>query len=244
MKKNGLLFLFVLSTFDLFSQINNGNFVIAFDGNYMKTSTDNGVTTNFTDNKGQYLNISSSIGHFFTNSFVVGIGLDYIWVKEVRDNTLKFNNFIQEEEMKITSKALLPNLYLGYYYQIINNLYFNANIKFCYGKFNSEYTTLYAGMGLFNTDSTFINLTPHDSYVKGYSMESKYNYFSTKISPELTYFISPKFGINIGLGGIEYSIIDWKSNNSNWTVSFNPNYWKFGIKINLIKTPAHTRYKT
>lgn len=222
MKKNVLIVLIVFSTFDLFGQISKGDIIISFDGNYMKTNSENGVTTNMINTNVQYLSIGSSLGYFFSNQFLMGIGLDYNWGKETRFNEIYFNNFLQQEEMDIKSRVLLPNIYLGFYFPIISKLYFNTNLNFNYGIVKSDYKTFYAGAG-----------PSFNSYSKSSAKESKSDYFSSRICPELTYFISSKISLCLGLGGIKYSLIDWKNENSNWTVNFNPSYWEFGIKIKI-----------
>lgn len=228
MKKSVIIVLIVFSTMDLFGQINKGDIIISFDGNYMNTKTENGVTTNLSSTKGQYLSIGSSFGYFFSNQFIMGIGLNYDWGKETRANKLYFNNFVQEEVMDITSNVILPNIYLGYYFPITSKLSFNTNLKLSYGVIKSDYSTLYAGAGSFITDSV---INTNSNYFRGSEKQSKTDYFSTQICPELTYFISSKFSICLGLGGLEYSLIDWKK--EKWIVNFNPSYWKFGIKFKI-----------
>lgn len=217
-----LIVFIVLSTMDLFGQISKGNFIISFDGNYMKTNTESGVMTNRLNSSGQYLSIGSSLGYFFSNRFIIGIALDYNWRKEKRFSKLLINNLMQQEGMYIKSKVILPNIYLGLYFPITNKLYFNTNLKFSYGIINADYKTIYWAV----SDSTL-------TYIRGYSDESKSDFFSAQICPELTYFITPKFGLCLGLGGIGYSLIDWKKENSFWIVNFNPSYWEFGFKVKI-----------
>jgi len=234
MKKNVLIALIVLSTLDVFSQIDKGQIVVAVDGYFMKSTTENGVTTNQNVTQGKYLSTGASVGYFITDRIIAGVGLDYYWSKESRTSELMINRNFQIEVMNIKSKAFLPNIYLGYYHPIINKLYISTNLKFSYGKVKSEYNTLMAGMVFFPSD-TILELS--DRYPSGYSIGSEkssdVDYFSSKIFPELTYFIFPKFSLCVGLGGVEYSLTDWKADNSSWTINFNPNYWKFGIKLKI-----------
>jgi len=234
MKKNVLIVLIVLSTLDLFSQIEKGRIIVSIDGNYMKTTTENGVTSNQHVSQIKNLNIGTSVGYFISDRFVLGVGLDYYWNKESRTTELMINRFFQSEVMNIKSKAFLPNIYLGFYYPIINKLCINANFKLSYGKIKSEYNTLIAGSVYYPTD-TITKLTDRYSstYVNGSERNSEADLFSAEILPELTYLISSKFGLCLGLGGVEYSMIDWKTDNSSWIVSFNPNSWRFKIKIKI-----------
>lgn len=234
MKKNVLIVLIILSTQDLFSQIDKGKIIISVDGNYMKSTTENGVTTSQNLVQGKYLSVGASVGYFITDRFIAGLGLDYNWNKEDRTTELMINRFLLIEEMHIKSKALLPNIYLGYYYQIINKLYINTNLKFSYGKAKSEYNTLFANFADYPSDTMRVPDDWYSSrYIIGKDKSSGVDFFSAKILPELTYFISQKFSLCLGLGGVEYSMIDWKTDNSYWIVNFNPAYWKFGIKIRI-----------
>jgi hypothetical protein len=232
MKKNVLIAFIVFSTLDLFGQISKGKYIISLEGNYMKSNAENGVTTNLSSLNGQYLNIGFSYGGFFSDHFVFGVGFDYNWVKEARYNKLYVNNIIQLEKMDIKSNVFLPNIYLGFYFQIISKLYFNTNLKISYGIIKSDYETISAGS--VNTISDSISIIDNNEpFLRSSTKESKSGYFSSQISPELTYFVSPKFGLFLGLGKIEYSVIDWKKESSNWVVNFNPSYWKFGLKVNI-----------
>jgi len=222
MKKYIIYILVFFSAIDLFSQIKKRDVIISVNGNYMKIITESGVTSNDIYIEGQYSNIGSSLGYCITDKFIVGIGLDYNWEKETRTNMLYFNQFAQIEQMNIESKTLLPNLYLGYYYQIINKVYFNANLNLSYGNVKSYYNTFLTGIDSISSTYEYIN-----------EFESNYEFIAAKISPELTYFFSTSFSSFIGLGGIEFSLIDREFDNSSWGINFNPNHWIFGIKIKI-----------
>ena len=231
MKRKALIVLIIFSTFNLFAQFGKGDFIISADGNYIKSNNGNGVTTNQDLTKGKYLNLGASIGTFITNKLIVGIGLDYNWGKETRTNLLNFNYFIQEEIMNVKSNVILPNLYLGHYQRIVDRLYFSTTLRFSYGNLKSEYTTTYAGMSS-PYFSSGITVSPNN-YITSSGRTSESDIFGTEVCPELTYLVSTKLGLCLGLGGVKYSMIDWETDNSNLTVNFNPNYWKLGIKIKI-----------
>jgi hypothetical protein len=234
MKKIVLIVFIAFSTLNLFSQIEKEGVIVSVDGNYMKTTTEDGATSNQNVSQTKNLNIGTSVGYFITDKFIAGVGLDYYWNKESISTEMMINRFLQKEIMNSKSKAFLPNIYLGYYYPIINKLYFTINVKFSYGKIKSDYNTLIAGSVYYATDSVIEIHDPYSSpYLKEYEGNSEFDFFSAKLFPELTYFISANFGLCLGLGGIEYSMTDWKTDNSNWGVNFNPVYWKLGIKIKI-----------
>jgi hypothetical protein len=233
MKKNIIIILILFFSLESFGQITQGDVIVSMDGNYMKTNTESGVYTNMSGANGQYLNLGASMGLFLTDHFVMGIGLNYNWGKETRLNKLIYSNTLQIEELKIKSKILLPGIFFGYYFPIAGKFYFNANLVLKCGKVNSGYESVYAQRTTyFNTDSAYVYLND-DPLNGGLSKSSSSYYFSTQIRPELSYFLSSKFGISLGLGGIEYSITDWKSDNSEIAVNFNPAYWKLGVKFIL-----------
>jgi hypothetical protein len=230
MKRNVLIVLIIFSTLELFSQINKGKTIMSFDGNYRKSNTESGVTTNHRSIQGQYLNVGPSIGYFITDRFIVGVGVDYYWEKETRSNSLFTNNeYAQMETMKIKSKALLPGLFVGYYYPINDKFYFSTNLKISYGNIKTESHSMVATARKIDDDGIeLIGSLP--SVLTEQRAIYDNDYFSSKISPELTYFVSKKFGLNLGLGGIEYALPDWESDNSSWAINFNPKYWRLGVK--------------
>ena len=234
MKKLLLVTATIFSTLNLFSQTDKGRIIISIDGNYIKSTTENGVTKNQNVVQGKYLDVGASFGYFITNRFIAGFGLDYNWEKEDRTNNMMINRYYQAEIMDIKSNVFLPNIYLGYYYPIINKLYVNTNLKFSYGKIKSEYNTFWEG-SVYYPSNTLIELTDDysSSYVMSQEGDSKVDFFSINILPELTYFISSRFSFYLGLGGVSYSLLDWDTDNSNWVITFNPNNWKFGIKIRI-----------
>lgn len=237
MKKNGFLFLLILSSIDLFAQLNKGNIIINIDGNYQKSNTESGISVNFTGVKGQYLSLSPSIGYCFSNQWLIGFGIDFNVVNEDRVNVLYFNLALQQTQSNIKSKIVVPKINLSYNYQIISNMYLSAVLNVGIGRIKTETNTIYAfrsnkiGGAIDQTDT--VSLPNSNNYNSGLNSTYQYDYFSTTLSPEILYFIKPRFGIYLGLGGIEYSMIDWKNDNSYFALNFNPKYWRIGIKVRI-----------
>lgn len=222
--------LIILSSCNLFAQIEKGNILISGFGSYIKTATESGVTTNRYSSNIKSLNTGASFGYFLKDRFIAGVGVEYLQTKEVRNNFLYINKYFQEEQFHTKNQGLLPFAYIGYYYPIIPKLSFNTNLKISYGQIKSEYQTMYAGSEMPLNDQYAVIVTP---YLKSRSEYEEIDYFEAQITPELTYNLAKKFSVYLGLGGISYSMIDMKTANSNWLVSFNPNYWTLGIKCHL-----------
>jgi hypothetical protein len=85
------IFLFVILAIPcihLFSQNNKGAIILAFDGNYMKTPVETGVLSNLNSVQGQNLDMSMSLGFGIKSYLLAGMGIDYNWNKEIRDNII------------------------------------------------------------------------------------------------------------------------------------------------------------
>ncbi|MGV8829977.1 MAG: hypothetical protein ACWA6U_16845 [Breznakibacter sp.] len=231
MKKTLFLILTVLYAVNLSAQFSKGDMLISVDGNYSKTNTVSGVTTNLFNSNDKNLNFGASMGFFVNNHVLLGFGVDYSWEKATQMNMLSLDNKIQVEEMNTKTNLILPNAFVGLYYPILERLYVNTNLKLSYGVAKSDYNTFYAGTSNMNDTDQFQNATP--PYASNSEGDNSYHYFSTQIYPEITWFATSKVGLSLGLGGIGYAITDWESNTSSWMVNFNPNVWKLGVKIRL-----------
>lgn len=223
MKKTLFLILTVLYAVNLSAQFSKGDMLISVDGNYSKSNSGSGVFTNQFVSNEKNLNLGASMGFFVNNHVLLGFGVDYSWEKATHMNRLFFDDKFQFEELNTKTNLILPNAFVGYYYPIMERLYFNTNFKMSYGVVKTEYDTFFAGS----------QLESSNAYSRGAEGDNSYDYFSTLICPEITWLATSKVGLSLGLGGIGYAITDWESNTSNWMVNFNPNVWKLGVKIRL-----------
>ncbi len=106
-------------------------------------------------------------------------------------------------------------------------------MKFSYSNLTTDFNTLVAGK-VYNQSGLIIPILETGTlYTFSNERRTETDYFSTRLIPELTWFFSSKFGLYLTLGGIEYSILDWKSNNSQWDINFNPSHWILGIQFIL-----------
>jgi hypothetical protein len=145
MKKNGLLIVMAFLSIHVFGQVGKGDVFISVNGNFNKSASTNGVTTNELSTNGKYLELGPSVEYLFTDHLAFGVGVDYQWSKETTSSEifLRFpdTNFVHYQLMDTKSQVFLPNVFLKHYISITNKLYFNTNLQFNYGKAKSEYKT-------------------------------------------------------------------------------------------------------
>lgn len=235
MKKNLLLIIILFSSIYLFGQISKGNVMVSLDGNYMKTISGSGVPTNENTTKGKYLNAGTSVAYFITHRTAVGIGLDYQWTKETTFNliSLKLPEVFHTRYEIMDSKSLVlrPHLFLEYYIPISQKLYVSTNLKFSDGTIKTELISHTIPDNRRPDDGELME--PFPALYVGTSKKSTLHSFTAQLSPELTYFITPKLMGCLALGGIECSILDTRTTTYLWAVNFNTAYWQLGVKIKI-----------
>jgi hypothetical protein len=238
MYKKILFFGLLLMAMKTYGQVTKGDLVISFTGNYSQNFSESGVTSDFYTTRGKYLETGMNGGKFISNHIIFGIGLDYLWGKELRTHETEFyqtgKQVLTKEYLDVTSNLWMPSAFIGYYYPILNRFYFNMNVKFAYGTIKSDYESIYAKMTNYTSDSVMV--LPNDDFSLSTSVKNaSSDYFTVRVSPELTYFLASKFGISLGLGGIEYALTDWDTETSSFSFNFNPGHWKFGIRFRFGK---------
>ena len=214
----------------LYSQFKKGESFLSISGMYSRGTTESGVNFNTTFVKGEYINSGMSLSAVISDCFLIGAGLDYNNKNEIRNsNLLITDKYFQAEEMNLNSSILVPNIYVGYYYGITRELYFNTNLKLRFGENTIKVNGQQELTTLLNTSSD-INIYP-EKLITTYKYKTKGNYFSTSILPEFTYFVTNKIGLTLGIGGIEYALTKWDTKNSTFVLNFNPNNWQVGLKM-------------
>jgi hypothetical protein len=239
MKQFFLFFIFSISVSNLFAQQKKGDNYIGINGMYNTTISQDGVEGNSIAVKSHLLNMGMALSGSMNNHFLIGIGLDYVSQNDDRNSSFIFHNqnndYIKYETMNLKSHVFLPNLFVGYYSHIVDRLYFNSNLKLSYGqvktntdgqqvsfKYTPPATTIGIPSGTVDVPVVYTN-----------KAEDKTDFASTAIIPELNYYFSNNFGLTLGLGGIQYSLTKWKTENSSFTVNFNPSNWQIGAKIRI-----------
>lgn len=235
MRKITILVCFILGGFSLFSQVKKDSFVFGISGNYLDAPTESGVTTNYISTDGKSLDVCPYVGYALSANFEVGVGLDYQWGDERTASQLYLiNKDYYLEGMKVKTRSYIPYVYGRYSYKVINKFYVGAVLNAGYGKMKTKVRSMYLRTSVVNyiDESRLVEYVPSidGAYLR---RETTTEIGIAELSPEITYFLFPKVGFNIVMGGIGYAVYDWKKENSNWMVDFRPRYWEFGVKIVL-----------
>jgi hypothetical protein len=239
MKLTIILFAFLFTTFLLHSQIKRGDNIISLNGMYTKNTTQDGVIGNSMTANNHHLNLGASYTNYITNHLLLGFGMDYISQKDIRSSQLILNDghdmnsqIIRYEILNLKSTAPLPFLLVGYNIYVANKLNFSANLKINYGLLSTNTTdqTMYQQFPVSNFQpiSTSMFGTTYGSVSK-----EKNDFVAATIIPEMTYFFTNQIGLSVALGGIQYSITDWKTNKSDFWINLSPSTWLVGIKYKL-----------
>lgn len=200
MKATLISMLILLSTCNLFAQIEKGKSLMTVSGNYRN----DGIIENGNNQKSNALNVGASVGYFFSNRLVAGVGLDYNLQKDVP-------YYGTNQFAKLQIEGFIPYVYMGYYIPIVPKLYFNTDMKVSMGHNNNIFT---------------------GSYINKYTVGTAY--FNAQVTPGLSYFFMKHVGTSLGFGGISYTTSEsLNADNTNWLVNFNPSYWQLGVKVIL-----------
>jgi hypothetical protein len=238
MKLTILLLAFLYTTFLLHSQVKKGDNVISLNGMYTKNTTQDGVMGNSMTVNNRHLNLGATFTNYVTNHWFLGFGVDYISQKDLRTSELVLNDghdvnsqIMRYETLNLKSTAPLPFLLVGYNMDVTNKLNFNANLKINYGNVSTTIVdqTIYQQSLIVNTTlSSFIPMPTMTSRSK-----EKNVFAAASIIPEMTYFFTNQIGLSVALGGIQYSITDWKTSKSDFWINLSPNTWLVGLKYKL-----------
>jgi hypothetical protein len=235
-----LLLAFLYTTFLLHSQVKKGDNVISLNGMYTKNTTQDGVIGNSMTVNNHHFNLGATFTSYVTNHFLLGFGLNYISQKDLRTSKLVLNDghdmnsqIIRYEVLNLKSTAPLPFLLVGYNMNVTNKLNFNANLKINYGQMSTNTTdqTIYQQFPIFNAQPVLVSniLLPNITTVS----KDQNDFAAASIIPEMTYFFTNQIGLSVALGGIQYSITDWKTSKSDFWINLSPNTWLVGLKYKL-----------
>ncbi|TKG90801.1 hypothetical protein EYV94_23340 [Puteibacter caeruleilacunae] len=236
MKKNLFILALLMVSVNVFSQIKEGDILLNFNGSYEKTSKITGIPSNNISSIEKSLDLGASFKYFISNHFLMGLGIDYYQLKEEGTIT-QFNQSddgrtsLIRSELNAESKAALPAVYIGYYKNIVSKLFFSSTLKVAYGTLKTDVQSFAGSRVVAGYQNMLSNIGPASfpSWVEN----KKSDLLNAKLSPELNYFISDRWSLGLGLGGVQYSSLDGETDNANWSVNFEPKNWTFGVGFKL-----------
>jgi hypothetical protein len=235
MKKTVFSLSLLFLTFSVIAQIEKGDILVKVNGNYTQILAGSNNSYNSAYSKNRSGNIGTSIGYLISNNYVLGVGLDYGWNKQLGKNYLYLNNYAQLGYTETKSREIIPFIYFGYYHNISDKLVINADMEIRCGAIKSEFNSLVVGAYNYTTDSIYYYPYIRPSISSNYTIEneSRTDVFGIALNPEITYYLTKNIGLTLCIGGIEYEMYDWETDNSIWDVNFHPKNWEFGVKIRL-----------
>ncbi len=228
MKKTLALLLILTISISVFSQFTKGDYSILLNGSYNQGTNWMGVSTNNFTTKGENASASLSVERYRASNFYLGLGLDFQWSNDDVTNSLLSKNFAQFENMNMQSFLVFPFISYGYNLPLADNLSLNLNARVGYGILGTNLSSDYQNYQHPNGGTFAQNQTANENLTWNHS--EYLDEFGTSFSPEINYFFSDRFGLSLRLGGIGYTIQEWDKDRSSFSMNFNTNNWRLGIR--------------
>lgn len=231
MKPIFLILVILICPISIFSQIQKGNILLDFSGNYSKKFSNNGVINNYFQNEEKQLNSQISLAYAVGNSYYLGAGFQYGYQKLTSTNKLLIPGvYIMSSVMETKTNMPIPYIYGGYYKQIWNKLYFTVDLRVGYSFSTVKTESLSAVRSLIDDNYIETEIIGVNSSM---NEEVNANLLLAGINPRVHYFLGARMSAFLELGNLQYSIQDWDSNLSQWNVDFSPKYWSVGVMFTL-----------
>jgi len=245
MRKTFLLIACLFTGIYLHGQVAENGFVIRLNGNYNETAAGNILKyINSYDVKSKDGNMSVSAGYMYRH-WLFGLGFEYNRNKSEAQGGLyerfyyydesytpenpasKIRYFVESSEFKLNSYGGI--FYVSRYLPIYRNLYFTPGFYLGYGTINGNQSGTMASISTEDYPPLTFHPYYRDTYITSFEEDISLPYFYMQVSPELTWFLSNRLGLNVQMGGLGINVIDSDWRNSSKQINFNPSYWKLGI---------------
>jgi hypothetical protein len=244
MNKTILLISSLLAGICLYGQTSKNGLVIRLDGNYNETATDNRLQyVNQYNAKSKNGNFLLSAGYKYGN-WLWGLGFEYARNKTetngqlfeyLRISEMEIRTFAFAEQSTVTLNTYGGTFYVSRYLPIGRNLYFTPGFYLGYGKIKGDYSGTSMSAIPYSTSSAsdLSTSTVGSVDIVNYERPVSVPYFYMQLSPELTWFFSNRFGLNLQMGGLGISVVDFKWKESTKQINFNLSLWKLGILFKI-----------
>jgi hypothetical protein len=220
---------------DLNAQIIPGNFLLDIDGAYnsFKTNSEIGYSRSEVSQKGFSANLSC--GYVTRQNVIIGLGLEFnnskhygIYANYVPDS------FLTETDEKIKLRSVSPYIYLKYYHQIINRIYFLLDFSLYYGHYWEETNAISATIQILNFDEDSSQVIFDDHVydnIHGIKDKNNDDQIILSLKPEFRFLLSKRVGFYIITGGISYTSLNSKGDS--FAIDFSSKNWNYGLFIRL-----------
>ncbi len=216
----------------------SGHFIIRLDGNYNENSNANALqwvnSYEATTKNGE---ISLSVGYLY-HKWLFGAGFEYGHMKTNSQGGLYYQmqgitfadtqeSFISIEMASLSMNSIGGKLYTSYYLPLCKNLYFTPAFYVGLGKIKGTNSSVIFSDRDLNEDG----ILSTSSSLWEYERDISNPYLAMQLSPELTWFFSDHFGINLQTGGFGFMVVDYDWENSTKQINFNPANWNLGVLL-------------
>lgn len=233
MKKSKFILLVILFhlAFMAKAQVTKGDLLIDATGSYVKTVNSSGVhMSNYTNHlyNGQ---VGLSAGFAVSSSVIIGLGVEYKYDKNItvyESFTYESSSYLHStinkyyERYNSFKNVWTPHIFMDYLVPVTNKWQFSMRLNAGYGFASShnKSRSVHVQSQLEPTYYTPFRLIGSDD-------KPKTQYFEASLQPTISYFITPKIGVRLALGGVQFMLPE--SSEDYWNISFSPINWQYGL---------------
>jgi len=241
MKTRLILFsAFYAMLFCSYGQISENGFVFRLDGTYNESVTNNALAYNYNGAKGKNGGVLLSMG-IMSKHWLFGVGFEYNHNKiEAGGTFYKPTEPIRTlsiEQSNVKLNMYGGVLYVSHYVPVLRNLYFTPGFYVGYGVIKGDHSGIFASKVEYpfhiEDPDKYHSSSTSASFFEYYQQDISMPYFYMQLSPELTWFFSNHFGLNLQMGGFRFDVLDSDLKNSTKQINFNPSFWKLGMLLKI-----------
>jgi hypothetical protein len=208
--------------------------LIKLSGGYIEEQGTNGLMNiNSYSGENKSWNIGVTVGYALNQNWEMGVGFSYTGQRLQSSGTdffMEETGSLFAEEAKLSVYRPTGIVYAGYNAKIFKRLYFSSFFYANIGRNNGDWEALNISISDIPVDNPIGSL----GYVSSVHLENRdisTSYLGLQVSPELTLYLSDKFGINLRLGGVGVDVNDGDWDEKQVFANFNPKYWQLGFVL-------------
>ncbi|WP_372773344.1 outer membrane beta-barrel protein [Mangrovibacterium sp.] len=227
------IFLFMLPLFAALlsmAQPAAKDFMVSVDGNYFKTKSTETIADSKFKTEEKSLNFSLSVERMLTRRFSVGLSLARYWDDGEASSSIYSGNELSMTVVETEANYWMPRVFCKYYLPVSGRFYVVPHLKTGYTKVEQELVGFQAtATELSGTELELVEAT--GSTLASYGAVADLNYLDLELAPELVCFFAEHWGVSVYAGGLRYEKVSGDLEDSDWTFSFKPKYWRLGVNF-------------